>query len=156
MEKSAELSPCGNFRYALGRKWSDGPCVLFVMLNPSTADAYEDDRTISRCIAFAKSWDFGSLAVGNLFAFRTPSPSALKLAESPIGEDNELWLRKLQKSANLTIAAWGNDGKFNGRSAEVARILVDPHILRLTKLGEPGHPLYIKADTRYISWSRNQ
>ena len=153
MENDAELSPCGQYRYALTRQWAEGPRVLFVMLNPSRADAVEDDPTIGRCVGFAKSWGFGSLAVGNLFAFRTPSPALLVQAHDPIGADNEHWLDKLQRAADLTVAAWGNHGSFRGRGKAVARTLSSPHILRLNKTGEPAHPLYIPADTRPIRWN---
>ena len=74
----AEFSGCRQYRYAFWRKWAEGPQVLFIMLNPSTADECVDDPTIRRCIRLAKGWGFGSLAVGNLFAFRTPSPMTLK------------------------------------------------------------------------------
>lgn len=48
------------------------------MLNPSTADAEIDDPTITRCIGFAKSWGFGGLMVGNLWAYRATDPKELK------------------------------------------------------------------------------
>lgn len=122
------------------------------MLNPSTADETEDDPTIGRCISFAKSWGFGSLAVGNLFAFRTPSPALLMEAENPIGDDNDRWLSELSKVADLTVAAWGNSGKYKGRGLEVRARLFNPHFLRLTQLGEPSHPLYIAKDTQATPW----
>jgi len=151
MEKTAVI--CGNYRYSLTRKWAEGPSVLFVMLNPSTADANEDDPTIGRCISFAKSWDYGSLVVGNLFAFRTPSPDDLMESENPIGDANDEWLDKLQKSANLTVAAWGNKGRFLGRSKKVAQLLNKPHYLRMTSIGEPSHPLYLPAKLKPTPWA---
>lgn len=152
MEATAALSPCRLYRYALWRKWADGPQVLFVMLNPSTADESTDDPTIRRCIGFAKAWGFSSLAVGNLFALRTPSPSQLMQNQSPIGDENDRWLHKLQQTATLTIAAWGNNGRLNGRSMSVAQLLSKPHTLGLTKLAEPRHPLYVHATTKPIQW----
>jgi len=65
---SAVFSRDGRYRYALRRVWDDGkPAVLFVGLNPSTADAHRDDATIRRCTRFARDWGFGQLLVGNLF-----------------------------------------------------------------------------------------
>lgn len=152
METSAVLSPCRQYRYALWRKWADGPQVLFVMLNPSTADESVDDPTIRRCISFAKAWGFGSLSVGNLFALRTPNPGQLIEHSSPIGDENDQWLSKLQDSAALTIAAWGNSGRLNNRSASVAQVLSKPHTLGLTKIAEPRHPLYVHSATKPTQW----
>lgn len=59
----AILSDCGRFRYALTRRWADGPTALFIMLNPSTADACADDPTIRRCIGFARREGCGALRV---------------------------------------------------------------------------------------------
>ena len=73
VERWAEISNDGQYRYLLGRRWDATlPECTFVMLNPSTADAKQDDPTIRRCINFAKSYGCGSLLVGNLYAFRDP------------------------------------------------------------------------------------
>ena len=48
------------------------------MLNPSTADADHDDRTIGRCISFAKREGCGGLIVGNLFQLRATDPDELR------------------------------------------------------------------------------
>ena len=91
--RGAELSGCGRYRYKLWRIWDpDLPPILFVMLNPSTADANSDDRTIRRCVAFAKRDGFGGLLVGNLFAYRTPYPRVLRKAEEPVGDGNDVAL----------------------------------------------------------------
>ena len=79
MIKSAEISPCGLYRYSLTRKWEAWKgTVNFIMLNPSTADAQEDDPTIRRCIGFAKAWGYGGIVVTNLFAYRATNPKELK------------------------------------------------------------------------------
>ncbi|KPF78372.1 hypothetical protein IP83_18385 [Novosphingobium sp. AAP93] len=153
MLTDATISSCGRYRYSLSRKWDDAPTVLFVMLNPSTADATKDDRTIGRCISFAKSWGFGSLIVGNLFAFRTPSPAELMEAKEPVGPENDHWLERLSKEASLTVAAWGNTGSYLGRAGEVAPRLNNPHYLKLTGAGQPSHPLYVSGDTRPTLWA---
>jgi hypothetical protein len=152
MKSGAAFSACRTYRYALWRKWADGPRVLFVMLNPSTADATQDDPTIRRCIGFAKSWGYGSVAVGNLFALRTPSPRVLAAHARPIGAANDRWLRKLQRSAALVVAAWGNHGCLFERSAMVRSLLAEPQTLGLTVQGYPRHPLYVAARTTPQRW----
>ena len=74
-QSGADFSECGRYRYKLWRTWDDvRPVVMFIMLNPSTADATADDPTIRRCIGFAHDWGYGGVRVGNLFAWRTPYP----------------------------------------------------------------------------------
>jgi len=152
MKTGASFSACRSYRYALWRQWARGPRVLFVMLNPSTADDRRDDPTIRRCIGFAKSWGFGSLAVGNLFALRTPSPRELAKSEFPVGTANDRCLRRLQRSAALVLAAWGNHGILYDRAAAVRRMLIDPRTLGLTGSGQPRHPLYVAARTVPQRW----
>lgn len=123
------------------------------MVNPSTADETTNDPTILRCIEFAKSWGFGSLAVGNLFAYRTPSPAQMKLADAPIGPKNDYWLQKLKTDSTLAIAAWGNNGSYLGRNNEVLKLIPGFHHLGLTQSGQPRHPLYLASNTQPVAWS---
>jgi hypothetical protein len=152
MQTRARLSACRRYRFALWRRWAEGPQVLFVMLNPSTADETRDDPTIRRCLGFARSWGFGALAVGNLFAFRTPSPAALRLALEPVGENNDDWLLLLRAESELAVAAWGDQGRFLGRGAAIRTSLPMLHVLGTTRLGEPRHPLYLPARTEPVRW----
>ena len=148
----AFISRCGTYRYALWRRWAPGPQVLFVMLNPSTADQQQDDPTIRRCIGFAASWGYGAVAVGNLFAFRTPSPTLLKRAARPIGRANDLWLQRLAAESSRMIAGWGNEGSFLGRDQQVRALLQPLHALALTQQGQPRHPLYLPAAASPAQW----
>ena len=152
ISSEAHMSRCNTYRYALWRRWAQGPQVLFVMLNPSTADQAVDDPTIRRCIGFAASWGYGALAVGNLFAFRTPSPQLLKRAALPVGRANDRWLERLAAQSSQVIAAWGNDGGFLRRDARVRELLGPLCALSLTKQGMPRHPLYVRSDVRPRPW----
>src|SRR5262245_52290853 len=105
---AAAFSRCRRYRFALWRRWASGPQVLFVMLNPSTADEDCDDATIRRCIGFARSWGFGAMAAGNLFALRSTSPTVLKTSRRPVGRGNDAWLVRLQSTSAVVVAAWGN------------------------------------------------
>ncbi|MFM7320548.1 MAG: DUF1643 domain-containing protein, partial [Armatimonadota bacterium] len=77
----ATLSECGRYRYRLERRWSgepdDGDAVVFVGLNPSTADAGSDDPTLRRCVGFARAWGFPAVVLVNGFALRAADPRAL-------------------------------------------------------------------------------
>jgi hypothetical protein len=120
-DSGAELSPCRRYRYRLWRRWSDGPVVNFVMLNPSTADAEQDDPTVRRCVGFAKSWGAGGLVVTNLYALRSTDPKALWTADDPVGPENAFHLGSGALGADTVVCAWGAEGARNGRGNEVLR-----------------------------------
>ncbi|MEY3660704.1 MAG: hypothetical protein RLZZ169_1530 [Pseudomonadota bacterium] len=147
METGAELSTCGTYRYALWRRWSDSSSLLFVMLNPSTADESQDDPTIRRCISFAQQWGHGGITIANLFAFRSPHPSALRGATDPIGPENDQWLQKLAGQSAVVVGAWGNHGLYLKRGEAVAAMVPPMQCLGMTKRSQPRHPLYVAADT---------
>lgn len=91
MIKDAIFSPCGKYRYSLSRVWDESkPYTLFIGLNPSYADAENDDRTLSRCISFAKSWGYGGVYMTNLFAFVHTQRHEMMKAPDPIGIDDDL------------------------------------------------------------------
>jgi len=154
MDADARFSPCRRYRYALWRRWADGPQVLFIMLNPASADESRDDPTIRRCLGFARAWGYGALAVANLFARRTASAAELArlAASSPaglVGPDNDAWLLRLYRESELAIAGWGNQGRLLGRSRAVRTLTPELHCLGCTRLGEPRHPLYVATATPY-------
>ncbi|MEM7769975.1 MAG: DUF1643 domain-containing protein [Cyanobacteria bacterium P01_E01_bin.6] len=151
------FSPCKNYRYSLWRIWdTNQPIVLFIGLNPSTADANYNDPTIRRCISFAKHWDYGGIYVANLFAWRTPHPSVLKKTPNPIGNKTNYWLAKLNNDTHLTIACWGNHGNFRHRDKDILTMLPDLHCLRITKKGNPAHPLYLAKTLLPIPFNPTQ
>lgn len=149
---AAVFSPCRRCRYELRRTWDPTrPLVMFVGLNPSTADETADDPTIRRCIRYAKTWThtdgrgYGGLIMANLFAFRATDPRDMKAAADPIGPDNDASLQFLALQAGLVVAAWGVHGTYRRRASEVlnARLLGDVHALGLTRHRHPRHPLYM-------------
>jgi hypothetical protein len=142
------------YRYALWRRWNVfGPRLAFVMLNPSTADAVRDDPTIRRCLAFARSWGFGSLEIVNLFAYRAVQPAELEKASDPVGPENDAYLLEAARRARLLVAGWGNHGALHGRDKAVMRLLDnDLYCLGTTQLGQPRHPLYVSASAAPEPW----
>ena len=154
MKKDAKLSDDKLYRYQLSRIWDeDKPTVLFIMLNPSTADADVDDPTIRRVINFAKSWNYGGVFVVNLYAFRSTDPKRLREIDDPRGKDNKTHIQDLLKSVDKVIYAWGNKEK----EPEWLRELVKkPFCIALSTKGIPKHPLYLKSDSQPILYFANR
>lgn len=146
-EKTAVISDCGTYRYDLWRKWAPGRMkrgyVVFIGLNPSTADDKEDDQTIRKCIGFARRWDYDALCMLNLFAVRAREPHDMLVHPAPIGPDNDDWIRMDTAGASMVIAAWGNDGGHKSRDHQVRDLFPRLYCLKRNKDGTPAHPLYL-------------
>jgi hypothetical protein len=141
------------YRYALWRIWDrELPAVMFVGLNPSTADARRDDPTLVRCMGFARDWGYGGVYTANLFAYRATEPRDMKQAESPIGPDNDRVILELAGKADKVIATWGNDGAWMNRAAEVRALLPELHYLKMNRSGQPAHPLYLPGSLTPRRW----
>jgi hypothetical protein len=154
MEKSATLSNDRKYRYTLWRSWEyEKGYIIFIGLNPSTADETEDDPTIRRCIGFTKAWGYGSLCMINLFAFRATNPVDMLTESDPVGPENDTYLFDVCKQSRLIIAAWGTNGGYLRRDKEVIQLIPNLYYLRLTKQGFPSHPLYLPKDLKPIKWN---
>lgn len=176
----ARISSCGKYRYKLWREWrgthdpkhwcwfgvKDG-CgdeigeplsVLFVMLNPSTADGETDDATIRKCVGFAKLWNYERMEVVNLFAYRTTSPRDLFAAKADgvdiIGRENQECVQEMVADAGMIVCAWGGNGE--GHEYHINEVLgwleyyqnQPQFCLGLTQEGFPRHPLYVPYTTK--------
>jgi len=143
----------GPYRYCLTRRWGSGArYAMFVGLNPSTATAKRDDATVRRCVAYARAWGFDGLWLANLFAYRSRDPMRLRLVRDPVGPRNDHYLQKMAEQAGIVVAAWGNHGSLRGRAKAVRAMLPRLHYLRLTKQGQPAHPLYLPRALRPHRW----
>ena len=152
IERDAYISVCGRYRYLLRRTWDHAkPRALFVMLNPSTADAELDDATIRSCMRLSRGLHYGSFEVVNLHGLRSTDAGALKIAADPIGPENDRVIEAAINRCDVAICAWGQHWTAPGRPQRVAEILrvARPAIFCLgrTKSGAPKHPLYIKTGT---------
>lgn len=156
----ATISPCGAFRYRLWRVWdAERPRLLWIMLNPSTADADLDDQTISTIVAIAKAQGYGGVEVVNLYAYRATSPKDLRSAGYPVGDQNDKFIQSMARIVDdcggRVVLAWGNNGE-QARIDAVLRILLDCDVVPLhisrTDAGQPRHPLYQRHDVDLIEW----
>jgi len=151
----ATFSGCGLYRYKLWRSWDTGKApAMFLMLNPSTADAEKNDPTVERCERYARSWGYGGLLVCNLFAYRATDPKDMKMVSDPVGPDNNAAILDSAEQASIVVGAWGNHGSYLGRAESVRRLLrlsgVDLYCLKITKLKQPSHPLYLRKELKPI------
>ena len=155
INKTANFSSCRKYRYSLSRIWDkQKKFVLFIGLNPSTADEEVDDPTIRRCFGYAQKWGYGCFIMVNLFAYRTTSPSNLKKVKYPVGKDNDKYIVTLSKKADITVAAWGNNGILYRRDKQVLSLVPNLMCLKVNKSGQPAHPLYLKKDLKLTKFSR--
>lgn len=143
----------GPYRYTLARTWGHADRVLFIMLNPSIADANQDDPTIRRCINYARLWGFEGLYVGNLFAWRATDPKdladALKRGEDCVGPRNHEVVDSMALASDLIVCAWGAHGaRFQVVVDQMLETLESRTLFALgrTRTGHPKHPLYLKRD----------
>lgn len=153
------------YRYRLWRTWDASlPRLLWVLLNPSTADGETNDATVRACIGFTcewqrrlSGWQYGGIEIVNLFAFRSTSRSALRMAVAPIGPDNDRYIVEAAQRAPRVVVAWGEHGSYRQRVREVCALLKEYAPLPLYCLGKnsdgsPRHPLYVPYSTDPIPY----
>lgn len=172
--KWANISADGKYRYSLVREWrlkthnpanwltidkelaweEPKPCV-FIMLNPSTADADIDDPTIRKCVGFASRWEYEKLIVLNLFAYRATKPAVLLRlhdVDNPFGDDNQAEVEKSIHRAGRIVCAWGSHGRHLEQDRTMLGWLDKAGVHRLYALGydakgNPRHPLMVPYET---------
>ena len=113
LHKTAVISKCEKYRYKLTRTWDEKKGrVLFIMLNPSTANHIENDLTTIRCINFAEKWGYGGIMIGNIYPFRAKRPKDLRkwldISMNPMAlNENMRHVKEMAKQTDLIVCAWG-------------------------------------------------
>lgn len=157
---TAQISADGLYRYILTRRWGAGPHLTICMLNPSTADATEDDPTVRRCITFAKREHYQAIQVVNLYAYRETSPQKLKDAERAgidiIGPENdEHIIRSVILGSRDVLCAWGNNCPSTRWWTVPTKMLANGaklYCLGTTQKLQPMHPLYLPHNKPLQEW----
>lgn len=157
----AEISRDGSHRYSLTRIWSHGsPLVVWVMLNPSTADGSIDDPTIRKVRGFTqRNWpSSGGFVVLNLFSFRATDPRALALADvNDRHSDYELawWFARAASNDWPVVLAWGAYGHvYPTRVRQVLELsrTCKRFCLGVTASAQPKHPLMLPYSASLLPW----
>lgn len=163
-ENGAVLSTCKFYRYALWRTVSDIGCtVLYIGVNPSTADHTIDDQTVKKWKGFSKVLPNAPVklfTVANLFAYRATDVNTLKGVVDPIGIENDSYINRMIAKADILIPCWGNKSKLpkelRYRITEVEnklKVSGKPVLcFGKTNSGCPKHPLMLGYDTPIVEY----
>lgn len=147
MKQGAEFSECRKYRYALWRVWDEmKPLVMFIGLNPSTANADTDDPTIQSVTRISKHNGYGGFYMMNLYGIISPDPNVLKVVDDPMGHNIE-WLAEIQTRCSSVVFAWGNFKEAKEVSRQHIFYYDGALCIGQNKNGTPKHPLYQKADS---------
>jgi hypothetical protein len=150
MRNDCIFSADRRYRYTLHHRWAElfeERCVMWIGLNPSTADEQALDPTLRRIRAFSTAWGYTAFAMTNLFAFRATDPRVMMMESDPVGPENDRVLVETARRCDLVVAAWGVHGDHLARAEAVCRLLegVTLVCLGITQAGSPKHPLYVRA-----------
>lgn len=162
----AVFSECGQFRFNLTRRWDNTPSllrdpdaparyVLWIMLNPSTADEQVLDPTLTRCREYSRAWGYEGMIVRNIFAFRTPDPKVMLAAQKDGvditgGKRNDEWLADRTDVAKVMVG-WGSFSLAGQRARDLSGILgSDLECLGVNRDGSPKHPLYLRKSAEPV------
>lgn len=154
MRRDAVISSCGLYRYRLSRDWDEGKRIVFIGLNPSTADAEVDDPTIRRLIGFSRDWGYTGFGILNLFAYRAMDPRKLRECVDPVGPDNHQFIAAACDSKLLTVAMWGKGGEYRNEGRFVGRLFSNLMCFGKNKDGSPKHPLYLPKETELVKYQQ--
>lgn len=154
MISDAIISPDGLYRYSLTRSWNPTEKeIIYIGINPSTADANVDDATIRRLRDFTKRYGYGGFKIHNLYAYRTEDCKLLKTVVDPFGERNWEFLDRYQKKLKTIVFMWGNNHKDFGNVREhVIKIYPNALCFGHNMDGSPKHPLYLDASSKLIRY----
>jgi hypothetical protein len=143
ISKEAKFSECGNYRYYLKRVFDDNkPMAMVIGLNPSTADATDDDATISALRRLLEPLGYGGFYMTNLFAWISTDPDDLQSKPNPVG-DNDAWLGAVRSLCKDVIFAWGSFKQAEYRIKVVAPKFPGAYVFGTTVKNKPLHPLAV-------------
>jgi len=151
LSQGATFSACKKYRYRLWREWwsLSVRTILWVLLNPSTADAEHLDPTLRRCLSYSNMWGFGHMEIVNIFAWRSTDPEGLKHSKDPVGPGNDDAILEAAHATDRIVVGWGVHGHYLDRDLAVYELLRgahrELHCLGVTKHGHPKHPLYVPS-----------
>ncbi len=140
------------YRYLLKRRLSGGPggVCLWIMANPSIADEFKLDPTLTRCADYTERWGFSEMRVVNVRAWISTDPKGVPKGDEAFGPDNARIVNEEATNADLVVGGWGKLGGALGAEMHqyLRKIGVTVHALKLNDDGSPSHPLYLAKNLK--------
>jgi hypothetical protein len=157
LENLCTFSPDRRHRYSLVHRWNPlfgDRLIMWIGLNPSTADEQQLDPTLTRIRSFSEREGYDGFWMANLFALRTPYPKEMMAAPDPVGPGNDASLHEGAARCDRIVAAWGVIGEFQSRAEAVVKLFPGRELwcLGTTKEGHPRHPLYVNGTAPLVRW----
>ena len=156
VDKGAAFSDCRKYRYALWRIWDESkPLVMFIGLNPSTANEADDDPTIKSVCRIAKTNGYGGVYMMNCFPYVSTDPTKLKDGLTlETNTNNVEKLKEIGARCKDVVFAWGNFKEVGEYvSGLLSNMFPSAKALFINKNGSPKHPLYCKSNTKLVNWN---
>lgn len=158
LENACHFSADRRHRYSLVHRWNPlfgERLIMWIGLNPSTADEQQLDPTLTRIRSFSQREGFDGFWMANIFGFRATDPKEMMAAPDPVGPDNDDALLVGADRCELIVAAWGVCGEFQARADAVARLFAGRELwcLGTTQDGHPRHPLYVAGRQALVRWT---
>jgi hypothetical protein len=134
------------YRYSLLHRWSNGPLLMWNLMNPSGAGVEFGDSTVAKTGRISRRLGFGGQWIANACAYRATDRMRLLEVEDPVGPRNHGAIREMAATSEMIIIAHGRlPGALQTHADRVVEILLDMgrtlHVLRLSNDGVPVHPL---------------
>lgn len=158
MENTCHFSPDRRHRYTLLHRINPlfgERLIMWIGLNPSTADEQQLDPTLTRIRSFSEREGFDGFLMTNIFGFRATDPKVMRGTRDAVGPENDEALLAAAQRCEIIVAAWGAHGIHQDRALAVAKLLARHKLwcLGTTKDGFPKHPLYVKGDQPLVRWT---
>jgi len=145
------LNATRTHRYLLSHVWDECiPPMVWIMLNPSIANANQNDPTFSRCLHHSRQREAGGTVVVNLFALIATDHRKLINHPDAVGKFNDLVLTTLIPPNPWLVCAWGASKFAEPRAVAVTQLLANYPMwcLGTNENGSPKHPLYLPYNGR--------
>jgi hypothetical protein len=151
-DSSADFSFDRQYRYSLKRIWDrDKPLVMFIGLNPSTANETDADPTIESVERISRHNGYGGFYMMNCWAYVATYPKDLRFNVMS-DEINTDVLTLMASRCKDVVFAWGAFKIVIERGRDKELIAMFPNALCIGRNGNgsPKHPLFQKGTSLLI------